>query len=84
VTFFAFTGWEAPDPVWWVAQGFAVVNADLRGCGHSDGTGKLLPMLVCGSFSDHNLHSPGSLRAFSESNSTGPNRDAHLLVPEIR
>ena len=189
VTFSAFTGWEAPDPEWWVAQGFAVVNADLRGCGHSDGTGKLLsqqesedlydivewaggqpwsdgrvamlgvsylaitqyeaaaqqptalraicpwegftdayrdltypggvrekgfvriwsrmlrrttrlaydlhriqdthplrdefwrslvpdlsairvPMLVCGSFSDHNLHSAGSLRAFSESNST--------------
>jgi uncharacterized protein len=42
VTFSALTGWEAPDPAWWVAQGFAVVNADLRGCGHSDGTGKLL------------------------------------------
>ena len=25
-----------------MAQGFTVVNADLRGCGHSDGTGKLL------------------------------------------
>ena len=42
VTFSALTGWEAPDPAWWVAQGFTVVNADLRGCGHSDGTGKLL------------------------------------------
>lgn len=42
VTFSALTGWEAPDPVWWVAQGFAVVNADLRGCGHSEGTAKLL------------------------------------------
>jgi uncharacterized protein len=42
VTFSAFTGWEAPDPAWWVAQGFAVVNADLRGCGHSEGIGKLL------------------------------------------
>jgi uncharacterized protein len=42
VTFSALTGWEAPDPVWWVEQGFAVVNADLRGCGHSDGVGKLL------------------------------------------
>jgi uncharacterized protein len=42
VTFSALTGWEAPDPVWWAARGFAVVNADLRGCGHSDGTGKLL------------------------------------------
>jgi uncharacterized protein len=42
VTFSALTGWEAPDPVWWVAQGFTVVNADLRGSGHSDGTGKLL------------------------------------------
>lgn len=35
------TGWEAPDPVWWVAQGYAVINADLRGAGHSDGTGSL-------------------------------------------
>lgn len=42
LTFSALTGWEAPDPVWWVAQGFTVVNADLRGCGHSEGTAKLL------------------------------------------
>jgi putative CocE/NonD family hydrolase len=42
VTFSTLTGWEAPDPVWWTAQGFTVVNADSRGCGHSDGTGKLL------------------------------------------
>jgi hypothetical protein len=37
ITFSDLTGWEAPDPVWWVAQGFTVVNADLRGCGRSDG-----------------------------------------------
>ena len=42
VQFSAFTGWEAPDPAWWVARGFTVINADLRGCGHSQGTGKLL------------------------------------------
>jgi uncharacterized protein len=42
VTFSALTGWEAPDPAWWTARGFTVVNADARGCGHSDGTGKLL------------------------------------------
>jgi predicted acyl esterase len=42
VSFSAMTGWEAPDPAWWTAQGFTVVNADSRGCGHSDGTGKLL------------------------------------------
>ncbi|OIN79611.1 CocE/NonD family hydrolase [Mycobacterium malmoense] len=42
VAFSALTGWEAPDPAWWTAQGFTVVNADSRGCGHSDGTGKLL------------------------------------------
>jgi hypothetical protein len=42
ITFSTLTGWEAPDPVWWVAQGFAVVNADLRGAGHSEGTAKLL------------------------------------------
>ena len=36
------TGWEAPDPVWWVSRGYAVVNADERGAGHSDGTGSLL------------------------------------------
>jgi putative CocE/NonD family hydrolase len=41
ITFSALTGWEAPDPAWWVAQGFAVVNADLRGCGHSEGTAQL-------------------------------------------
>ncbi|ORB73854.1 CocE/NonD family hydrolase, partial [Mycobacterium timonense] len=29
-----------------------------------------VPMLVCGSFSDNNLHSRGSLRAFMHSSST--------------
>jgi len=42
VQFSELTGWEAPDPAWWVAQGFVVINADLRGCGHSDGTAQLL------------------------------------------
>jgi uncharacterized protein len=36
------TGWEAPDPEWWVQRGYAVVNADLRGAGHSDGIGAVL------------------------------------------
>lgn len=35
------TGWEAPDPAWWVSHGYAVVNADERGAGSSDGTGSL-------------------------------------------
>ncbi|MEO6941747.1 MAG: CocE/NonD family hydrolase [Terrimesophilobacter sp.] len=35
------TGWEAPDPVWWVSHGYAVINADLRGAGTSDGVGSL-------------------------------------------
>jgi putative CocE/NonD family hydrolase len=42
LTFSAWTCWEAPDPAWWTAHGFVVVNADLRGCGRSDGTGNLL------------------------------------------
>jgi uncharacterized protein len=42
ITFSTLTGWEAPEPAWWTAQGFTVVNADSRGCGHSEGTGKLL------------------------------------------
>ncbi|MGS0683984.1 CocE/NonD family hydrolase [Nakamurella sp. GG22] len=36
------TGWEAPDPAWWTTRGYAVVNADLRGAGTSDGVGSLL------------------------------------------
>jgi predicted acyl esterase len=42
VRFSALTGWEAPDPAWWTAHGFAVVNCDLRGAGHSDGVGSVL------------------------------------------
>ncbi|BDE15915.1 CocE/NonD family hydrolase [Mycobacterium kiyosense] len=42
VQFSSLTGWEAPDPAFWTAQGFVVVNADARGCGRSDGTGNLL------------------------------------------
>jgi predicted acyl esterase len=36
------TGWEAPDPVEWVARGYVVINADARGAGASDGVGSLL------------------------------------------
>ncbi|KRE30296.1 hydrolase [Mycobacterium sp. Soil538] len=42
VRFSALTGWEAPDPAWWTARGFAVVNCDLRGAGTSDGVGSVL------------------------------------------
>jgi hypothetical protein len=42
VAFSTLTGWEAPDPAWWTQHGFVVVNADSRGCGHSEGIGKLL------------------------------------------
>jgi uncharacterized protein len=40
--FSTLTSWEAPDPAWWVAQGYAVVNCDLRGAGTSEGTSALL------------------------------------------
>lgn len=40
--FSSLTGWEAPDPAWWTAQGFAVVNCDLRGAGRSEGVTSLL------------------------------------------
>lgn len=36
------TGWEAPDPVQWVARGYVVINADARGAGTSDGVGSVL------------------------------------------
>jgi uncharacterized protein len=42
VRFSNLTGWEAPDPAWWAAEGFAVVNCDLRGSGRSDGLADLL------------------------------------------
>lgn len=42
VRFSSLTTWEAPDPAWWTAKGFAVVNCDLRGAGTSEGTGALL------------------------------------------
>lgn len=42
IEFSAWTGWEGPDPAFWVPKGFAVVNLDLRGFGASEGTGELL------------------------------------------
>ncbi|MBV9206965.1 MAG: CocE/NonD family hydrolase [Actinobacteria bacterium] len=36
------TSWEAPDPIWWAQQGYAVINLDTRGGGHSEGRGDLL------------------------------------------
>ena len=38
----AWANWEAPDPAFWLPRGFAVVNADMRGAGTSDGVGDLL------------------------------------------
>ncbi|MFC9795613.1 CocE/NonD family hydrolase [Streptomyces sp. NPDC127584] len=42
LVFSSLTTWEGPDPVWWVGQGYAVVNCDLRGAGTSEGVGALL------------------------------------------
>jgi len=42
VRFSTLTGWEAPDPAWWTAQGYAVVSCDLRGAGTSEGAASLL------------------------------------------
>ena len=42
ITHSAWTGWEGPDPAFWVPRGYVVVNADLRGFGTSDGVGNLL------------------------------------------
>lgn len=39
VGFSTLTGWEAPDPLWWIERGYAVVNCDLRGAGSSEGQG---------------------------------------------
>lgn len=36
------TGWEAPDPAFWVPHGYAVANIDLRGGGRSEGVDDLL------------------------------------------
>jgi predicted acyl esterase len=38
----AWASWEAPDPAFWLPRGFAVVNADMRGAGTSEGVGELL------------------------------------------
>jgi uncharacterized protein len=37
----SWTGWEAPDPAYWVPKGYAFVNCDLRGFHRSDGEGSL-------------------------------------------
>ncbi len=42
VSFSTMTSWEAPDPAWWVEQGYAVINCDLRGAGTSEGVGTLM------------------------------------------
>ena len=37
-----FTAFEAPDPVFWVPSGYAVVNVDIRGTWYSEGTAHYL------------------------------------------
>ncbi|MFN8156971.1 MAG: CocE/NonD family hydrolase [Candidatus Nanopelagicales bacterium] len=46
------TSWEAPDPAFWVPNGYVVVNADLRGGGTSDGTDDLLSDLEAQDYYD--------------------------------
>jgi len=36
--FSEYTGWEMPDPVYWVPNGYVVVGADCRATNHSEGT----------------------------------------------
>jgi predicted acyl esterase len=33
----SYTGFESPDPLYWVAHGYAVINVDIRGVLHSEG-----------------------------------------------
>jgi hypothetical protein len=42
VTFSTLTSWEAPDPDWWVGQGYAVINCDLRRACTSEGVAEIL------------------------------------------
>lgn len=42
ITISSETGWEAPDPDWWTAQGYAVLNVELRGSGSSGGRADLM------------------------------------------
>ncbi|MBX3167913.1 MAG: CocE/NonD family hydrolase [Candidatus Eremiobacteraeota bacterium] len=38
----SWTGWEAPDPVYWAERGYAVLNCDLRGFYRSEGQAVML------------------------------------------
>jgi len=42
LAFSELTSWESPDPAFWTAEGYALVNLDVRGAGHSEGVGALL------------------------------------------
>ena len=38
----AYTAFEAPDPIYWVSQGYALINVDIRGMWFSEGTATFL------------------------------------------
>ena len=42
IAFSTWTSWEAPDPAYWVPQGYVLVNIDLRGFFASEGKGDVL------------------------------------------
>ncbi|KTC71675.1 Cocaine esterase [Legionella birminghamensis] len=41
-SFSSLTGWEAPDPDFWVKNGYVLINGDMRGAGKSEGKLDLL------------------------------------------
>lgn len=88
VRFSSLTSWKAPDPAWWTAQGFAVVNADLRGAGNSDGV--FVRLVVAGRWLWPRNPLTGQFPTGYEGGPRGrctlhwgPDRQARLLVPVI-
>lgn len=48
----ALTSWESPDPVFWVSNGYVVINADARGFGKSGGEKSLLSDIEANDYYD--------------------------------
>jgi hypothetical protein len=73
------TGFESPDPVFWTAAGYVVVQADVRGMHRSEGHAGVLKKWLCRDVHVRNRHAGESVQTRALSAVRQQERHCHGL-----